>query len=42
MLFPHTPERLDSPISCAKLDVFMPSQRHSEQKIFKYIIPAHP
>ena len=37
-----TPESQDSPILCAKLGVFMPSQRHFNPKIFKYIIPAHP
>ena len=41
-LFLPTPASADSPISCAKLGVFMPSQNHCKQKIFTYIIPAHP
>ena len=42
ILFLPTPASADSPISCAKLGVFMPSQSHFKQKIFTYIIPAHP
>ena len=42
ILFLPTPASADSPISCAKLGVFMPSQSHFKYKIFTYIIPAHP
>ena len=40
-VFLPTPASPDSPISYAKLNVLMLSQKHVKQKIFKYIIHEH-
>ena len=42
ILFLHALESLHSPSFGANLGVLMPSQRHFNQKIFKYVIPARP
>ena len=42
ILFLHALESLHSPIFGANFGVLMPSQRHFNQKIFKYVIPARP
>ena len=42
ILFLPTPESPGSPMFCAKLGVLMASQRHFQQKIFKYIYYSCP